>query len=321
MARDPYSVLGVARDATHDDLKKAYRKLAGKLHPDKNPGNAKAEADFKEVNQAYDVLGDAKKRALFDEFGADALRDGFDAERMRQYKRWADQQRGGGGGGAPVDFESIFSGGGGGGHVDLGDLFGDLLGGRAGRRGGARPGPRRGADVESEITIDFAAAVRGTTLHLRLGHTPEPVTVRIPAGAEEGSRVRVAGHGSPGPSGGPPGDLLLTLHVRPHAHFHREGADLHVDLPLTLGEAFHGAKVRVPTPEGSVTLKVPPQTQSGQTQRLKGKGVVRKNAVAGDLYVHFQVRYPASDLPDVRRAIEDLEHAFVGVDVREGFDL
>jgi curved DNA-binding protein len=312
MARDFYSVLGISRSATADEIKKSYRKLASKLHPDKNPGNKAAEAQFKEVNRAYEVLSDTKKRSLYDEFGEEALREGFDAERVRQYKAWAGQQgaRPGAGGGVPFNIEDLLRGAGAGGQTGfdaegaggVGDLFGDLFGG--GRR--RRRGPARGPDQESEITIDFSAAVRGGTFTLRTSDSTEPVTVRIPPGADEGSKLRIAGQGVPGSNGGARGDLLLYIHVRPHPFFRREKNDLHLDLPVTAGEAYSGAKVKVPTPDGAVALKVPPHTQSGQVARLKGKGVARKSGPPGDLYVHFQIQLPTAETDDVKRAIEVL---------------
>jgi curved DNA-binding protein len=294
MAEDLYAVLGVPRTADADTIKKTYRKLAGRLHPDKNPDNKAAEARFKQVNHAYDVLGDDAKRKLYDEFGEDGLREGFDAARSRAYRDWASNQgRGAGpggfpGGGGTVDVDDLF--GGGGRPGGFGDLFGDFMG-RARR---AR-GPARGPDLESEVTIDFASAVRGATLELQpQGVTGSTVTVRIPAGAADGNRVRIAGQGGPSHAGGARGDLVLTLHVTPHRFFRREADDLHLDLPITVAEAYRGAKVRVPTVEGDVTLKVPERTQSGQTVRLRGKGVARKGHEAGDLYVHFSVQIPTS---------------------------
>ncbi len=290
MAEDLYGVLGIPKDADVDAIKKVYRKLAGKLHPDKNPGNAQAEARFKQVNHAYEVLNDPKKRQLYDEFGEEGLREGFDPERVRAYRDWSSRQgRSGpvaGSSGQTVDLEDLFGGSGGG--AGIGDLFGDLMG-RA-----RRPrGPVKGPDLESEITIDFASAVRGATLELRpQGLAGSAVTVRIPAGASDGSRVRIAEQGGPSTNGGPRGDLVLTVHVKPHPYFRREGEDLHLDLPITIAEAFHGSKVRVPTVDGAVTLKVPEGAQSGQVVRLRGKGVTRKGRSAGDLYVHFQIQVP-----------------------------
>ena len=304
MADDLYSVLGVAKSADAEAIKKAYRKLAKDLHPDKNPGNKQAEAKFKSVNHAYEVLSNPDRRKLYDEFGEEGLREGFDAERARAYKQWASQ--GGGGGGqrartGTVNIEDLF-GGGGGNAEGFGDVFGDLFG------RGRRRGPMPGQDVGSEITVDFVSAVRGTTLELRAEGGGAPVTVRIPPGADEGSRVRIAGQGLASPNGGPRGDLVLTIHVQPHEHFRREGDDLHVELPLALHEAYFGAKVRVPTIDGSVTLKVPERTQGGTVMRVKGKGVHRKGH-QGDLYVHFQLRLPTGDGADLTSIFEKLaEH-------------
>jgi curved DNA-binding protein len=318
MARDLYSVLGVSRTASADEIKKSYRKLASKLHPDKNPGNKQAETQFKEVNHAYHALGDPKKRALYDEFGEDALREGFDADRVRQYKQWAGQGAGGGSGGATFNIEDLLRGvGQRGGAEGIGDLFGDLLGSRF---GGRKRRGARGPDAESDVTIDFASAVRGATIELGMAEGGETLKIRIPPGADEGSRLKIAGQGPAVPAGVARGDLFLRIHVSPHEHFRREGSDLHLDLPVTVGEAFHGAKVRVPTPDGFVTLKVPAHTQSGQVARLKGKGVPTKkggDAAAGDLYVHFQVRLPTSDTAEVEKAVDTLEKALSG-DARTG---
>jgi curved DNA-binding protein len=321
MAEDLYAVLGVAKDADTDAIKKAYRKLASQLHPDKNPGDAKAEARFKQVNHAYDVLNDSRKRRLYDEFGEDGLREGFDVDRVRAYRDWSARQgraggRGEGGfGTGPVDLEDLFSGASPG-QGGFADLFGDLVG-RA-----RRPrGPAKGPDFESEITIDFAAAVRGTTLELRpQGQTGAPVTVRIPPGADEGSRVRIAGQGGPSPSGGPRGDLVLNVHVTPHPHFRREAVDLHLDLPVTIAEAYHGARIRVPTIEGAVTMKIPERTQSGQVVRLRGKGVAKKGRPPGDLFVHFLVQVPKDEGAEVAQLVDKLA-AFQPDDPRTGIEL
>jgi curved DNA-binding protein len=311
MAQDLYGVLGVPKTADHDTLKKAYRKLAKELHPDKNPGNKKAEDRFKTVNHAFDVLSDAKKRALYDEFGEEGLREGFDADRVRTYKQWSVQQgargRGGVGGSGGVRIEDLFGNqtGGEGGPGGIGDLFGDLFN----RGGGRRPrGPTPGHDLESSVTIDFASAIRGATLELRPQGVGSPVTVRIPQGAAEGSRVRIPGHGAPSQSGGPSGDLLLTVHVEPHPFFRREEDDLHLDLPITVAEAYKGAKVQVETFGGPVTLKVAPGTQSGGVVRLKAKGVTRKGKT-GDLYVHFMVQVPTVQTAEVKEAVEKIAAA------------
>lgn len=311
MARDLYSVLGVPRGADEAAVKKAFRSLAVKFHPDKNPGK-EPEARFKEINNAYEVLSDKKRRALYDEFGEESMQQGFDPERARLIRQYGSPRARGGRGarGVPGDPNDVFA------QADLGDLFGDLFNRGAGRAGSARSGRSKGLDSEGEVTIDFVSAVKGTELSLTREGEGEPVTVRVPPGATEGSRVRIAGHGGRGAGGGPSGDLLLTIHVHPHPHFKREGDDLYLDLPITLGEAYRGAKVRVPTPNGEVTLKVPARTQTGHVTRLRGKGVARKGKEPGDLYVKFLVHVPTVDDPEVAAAVELLD-ARVG-DVRAG---
>ena len=303
MAKDLYSVLGVARDADEETIKKAFRKLAMKYHPDKSPGKAN-EARFKEVNQANEILSDKGKRALYDEFGEESLSANFDPERARMIRQYGGRGRGRAPGGSPPDMggfdvQDIF-----GGQGDLGDIV-DMF-----RRGGGVGGPRgvprqgRGQNIESTVTIDFASAVRGTTLELQRGN--ETVSVRVPPGANEGSRLRIPHQGGPGVGGGPNGDLFLVIHVTPHPLFKREGDDLHLDVPVTIGEAYRGEKIKIPTPDGEVTLKVPARTQSGQVTRLRGKGVARKGKEAGDLYVRFIVHVPTVDDPEVAQAVDVL---------------
>ncbi len=311
MADDLYGVLGVARGADQDSIKKAYRRLAHKLHPDKNPGNKEVEAKFKAVNHAYEVLSHEDRRKLYDEFGDEGLREGFDPNRARTYKQWASQPGasrarpggfGGFGGGETVNLEDLFAGAGGGGG--LGDLFGEAFG-----RGGRRTrGPMKGADAMAETTIDFVSAVRGTSLELRRPGVKEPTVVRIPPGASEGSRLRIPGQGEPSPNGGAAGDLILIVHVAPHPFFKREGEDLHLELPITLAEAYRGAKVKVPTPSGEVALKIPEGAQSGDSVRLRGKGVARKGKNPGDLYVRFLIRAPkqSAEIGDLVAKIEAL---------------
>lgn len=305
MARDLYEELGVKRDASAEEIKKAYRALAAKLHPDKNPGNKGAEARFKAVNHANQVLSDPKKRKLYDEFGEDGLREGFDADAYRNYRRasagGARFRRG-----QPQNLEDLFgAGAGGGGGAGFGDLFGDLFAGNGRARANA---PSKGGDVASEVTVDFTAALEGAQLKLTLQDGGEEVTVRVPKGADNGDKVRVPGHGAPGRMGGPPGDLIIAIRVRPHPYFERDGLDLYLDLPISVGEAYGGAKVRVPTPEGHVTLSIPRHAQSGQVVRLKGKGVTR-GSKHGDLYVRFLVRLPDSDSDEIKKAIDTLNQA------------
>lgn len=302
MARDLYATLGVPRNADEDTIRKAFRKLAGKYHPDKAPG-AENEQRFKEINQAHEVLSDKSKRALYDEFGDESTRPGFDAERARMMKNFARQQRGGRGGGS-VNFQDLF-GGGASAQGDLGDLFGDLFGGRG--PGGRPQKPRRSPDASAEVVIDFASALQGTQVQLSRADG-ETVTVRIPAGVGDGERLRITGQGGRIP-GLEPGDLMLAVRVSPHRYFKRDGDDLRLELPLTVAEAYEGAKVRVPTPHGEVALKVPPRAQSGQVSRLRGKGVHRKGREPGDLYVTFLVRVPEDAHPDLEKAMDLLrEH-------------
>jgi curved DNA-binding protein len=314
MAADFYKELGVSRTASEDELKKAYRKLAAQLHPDKNPGDKKAESRFKTVNRAYQALSDKEKRSLYDEFGEEGLREGFNAQAARAYRDGrapSTRRRGSNSGANSID--DLFStpnvgdippGG-------IGDLFGDLFS-RAGRRGSS-PGAR-GSDIASEVSVDFTSALRGAELKLQLQDGGEEITVRVPPGAGNGDKVRIAGQGAPGSFGGPPGDLLLTIRVTKHPYFERSGLDLYLDLPITVGEAHRGAKVRVPTPDGPITLTVPKHAQSGQIARLKGRGVKRKTET-GDLFIRFQIKLPASDSDDIDAAVSTLENAMTG-DVR-----
>jgi len=326
MAEDFYSVLGVPKDADPDAIKSAYRKLARDLHPDKNPGNKEKEARFKSVNQAYETLHDPGKKKLYDEFGAEALREGFDAEKARAYKQWQSRAgngggfRGYGGSGGAVNLEDLFSGAVPGGSASGDDPFADLFG-----RASRRRGPIRGRDYEQELTVDFVSAVKGTSLQIRNPSSPEPVTVRIPPGAAEGSRVRIKGQGAASPNGGPNGDLILVIHVEPHPLFERDGDDLILDVPIKVSEAIKGGKVKVPTFDGDVTLKVPPGTQSGAKLRVKGKGVARKGRDPGDLYVRMMIHLgtPAAaaaaatpELTKIADALESLETEDVRANLR-----
>jgi curved DNA-binding protein len=298
--RDPYQVLGVPRNASQEEIKKTYKKLASQLHPDKSPGVAN-ERRFKEVTGAYQVLGDASKRALYDEFGAASLQSGFDPERARAARSVG--FGGFGGQGVPIDLSDLFARGGNSGQSSgFGDMLGDLFGRR---RDTVRA--ERGHDTTSTVKLSFADAVRGTTLKLTPRGGGDVIQVRIPPGAADGSRVRVPGKGAPGRHGGLPGDLVLLVEVEPHPHFRREGEDLHLEVPVTLKEAYAGAQITVPTPQGEVKLRVPEGVQSGDQLRLRGKGIARKGRQPGDLYVRFQVRYPTERSDEVRSAIESLD--------------
>lgn len=311
MATDFYKELGVSRDASGEEIRKAYRKLAARFHPDKNPGDKKAETRFKAVNRAHQVLSDVEQRKLYDEFGEEGLRGGFDPRAARAYQQRAAGARSGAGG---VRLEDLFGGGDAAGGI--GDIFGDLFGGGRGR---GRRGPVKGPDLQSEVEVGFAAALHGVELKLRLQEGGDDVTVRVPPGADDGDRVRVPGQGAPGANGGPHGDLLITIRVRPDPHFERSGLDLYLDLPITVGEAYRGAKVRVPTLNGAVTLTVPSKAQSGQVARLKGKGVAKKGKT-GDLYVRFLVKLPTESSSEIESAVDTLEQA-MQADVRAGIQL
>lgn len=309
--RDFYKILGVDRNASKDEIRKAYRKLARKFHPDINPGNKEAEEKFKDISVAHDVLTDTEKRKLYDEFGEEGLASGFDAEQARTYRQW--QQRSSRSGGTyEFRFEDV---------EDLGDL-GDMFGGFFGAR--RRPaGPMKGADVESQLDIDFLDAVRGfrTTLTLRrpgpgTSGPGETITVNIPPGAETGKRIRLRGKGEPGIQGGPRGDLYIVPRVKPHPILTRSGRDLHMDLPITVGEALHGATIEVPTPAGNVKVKIRPGAQSGQRLRVAGKGVPAHGAsAAGDLYLRLMIRVPTGAVG--KEAGAEIEAAYTG-DVRAG---
>ncbi|HVE25670.1 MAG TPA: molecular chaperone DnaJ [Sporichthya sp.] len=360
--KDLYAVLGVTKGASQAEVKKAYRKLAKELHPDQNKNNPDAEAKFKEVSEAYSVLGDEARRKEYDE-GRELFGNGG-------FRNFGGQRPGSGG----TNFEFNFGDGG----------IGDILGGIFNRRGQA--GARRGADVETSVTVDFFQAVEGVTVPLRLtseracaacagtgaksGTTPrvcpacdggghvsrnlggfamsEPcqacrgrglivdnpcptchgsgrgqssktVNTRIPAGVQDGQRIKLKGKGAPGERGGPPGDLFITVHVRPHPVFGRKGDNLTLTLPVTFAEAALGAEVKVPTLTGApVTLRLAPGTANGRTMRVRGRGVPRKDGTRGDLLVTVSVAVPANLNSDARKALEAFAKATAADDPRAG---
>ena len=274
MARDPYLELGVSRGASHDEIRKAFRKLAKQHHPDTNPGNKAAEDRFKVVSAAFDILGDAEKRKKFDAGEIDA--DG--REVMRGY---------GGGGGGPWNqsrnAESMEG-------ADLGDLFSEILGRRGGGGGGGFGGfSQRGADVRAKLEIDLEDTIHGAKKRIAFsdGRT---IDVSIPKGAEEGQTLRLKGQGSPGRSG--PGDAFIELVVRPHAIFRREGEALVMDLPVSIPDAVLGGKIEARTPDGAVTLTVPKGANSGQSLRLKGRGLSDPRGKRGDLLARIVLMLP-----------------------------
>jgi DnaJ-class molecular chaperone len=306
MTSDLYQRLGISKNASADEIKAAYRKLAKKNHPDVNPGDKAAEERFKSVTEAFEVLSDPQKRAMFDEFGPDAAKMGYDtkkAEAFRQYRRGGGAQ-----GGIPFDFD--FRGGGG---FDPESIFAEMFGG--GRR---RRGPQPGGDLTAKVQLTLGEVVKGCERTLTVNG--QRVTAKIPAGVDTGTNVRLAGQGAPGERGGPPGDLFLEVEVLPHPLLRRDGADLSLDLPITVAEAILGADVQVPTLSGTGTVTLRPGTQSGTKLRLKGRGVPTRGGPAGDLYLVVQIRVPETVTDDTRRAAELLQSQ-PGLDVRRDLKL
>jgi curved DNA-binding protein len=311
MAEDYYKILGVERGASSDDLTKAYRKLALKYHPDRNPDDKGAKQKFKDIQQAYDVLNDPKKRELYDRYGSDF--DKINPGGAGPGAGWA--RRGGPGAGDEgpgFDFSQMFGGGGGAG-IDLGELFGSFGRGGAGASGGGggrrtRGAKAKGADVESEVHVPFKTLISGGEIPLRLMRSDgesEELVVKIPAGIEEGKRVRLRGKGEPGAGGA--GDLYVVVRAEAHPYFHRRGDNLHVKLPITLGEAARGGKIDVPTPNGAVSLRIPAGASSGMKLRIKGHGVAAADKPAGDLFVELQVALPNKYSEDELEAIDKIE--------------
>lgn len=298
MADDYYNVLGVARGASEEEVRKAYRELARKHHPDRNPDDPAAKKKFQDVQRAFDVLNDPKKREQYDRFGVDFENTsgphpggGFPGGGFPGGFPGGGRGPGGPGQGAEFDLNDLFGGGGGGGFADLFKQFGN--GGRGAQQRTAQP--VRGADIEHEITVPFATAILGGEAAIGLsreGGKRETLTVKVPAGVEDGRKIRLRGQGDPSPTGATPGDLLLTVHVAPHPAFQRSGKRLDVTVPVTLAEAAEGAKVDLPTPKGVITLTIPPGTSSGKRLRLKGLGVDPNGDSPGDLYAEVQIVLP-----------------------------
>jgi molecular chaperone DnaJ len=298
--KDFYKVLGVSKDVSDADLKKTYRKLARTYHPDSNAGDAAAEAKFKEVSEAYSVLSDKEQRAEYDQLRA----MGSGSARFQP--------------GASGGFEDVFSrfqpGGAGGQQADFDDLFamfGQQSGGRFGSgrfgqpSGGFRGfgGPQRGADVTARTTIDFTTAVKGDTITLQ-GEDGKPIKIKIPAGVSDGQKIKLRGRGRPSPDGGEAGDIVLTVGVRPHPVFTREGLNLRLTVPITFTEAALGATIEVPTLGGEVVkLRVAPGTPSGRVLRVKGRGVQTAKGT-GDLLAEVHVAVPTHLDGAAREALE-----------------
>jgi curved DNA-binding protein len=291
MARDYYETLGVKRNASEDEIKKAHRKLARQYHPDRNPGDKQAEARFKEVQEAYDILSDKTKRAQYDRFGEAGL-GGAGFTGARGGPRSSTFQWGPGSGGFqdmdPTEaadlFRQFFGGGGG---VDMDDILGNRARTNRGRR---RPTPQ---EVETDASIPFLTAANGGTVTLRVDG--RELSVKIPPGVDEGQVLRLQGQAPGG------GDLRLRLHIEPHPYFRREGKDLVLQVPLTLPEAVLGTRVEVPTLDGThLTVKIPAGTSSGSRLRLRGKGIA-----GGDQYIEIKIAVPAATDDKSRQLIEE----------------
>jgi molecular chaperone DnaJ len=297
--KDFYAVLGVKKDVSDADLKKTYRKLARQYHPDSNAGDAKAEARFKEISEAYSVLSDADMRAEYDQMRAMGSGARFTA----------------GGSGGSQGFDDIFRGFGRGAQrnqSDFDDILGGLFGG--GRFGqptggfGGFGGPTKGGDITANTTLDFLTAIRGETVGLQMSDGRE-VKVKIPAGVSDGQKIRLKGKGQPSPDGGEPGDLVITVAVRPHPVFARDGLNLRVDVPVTFAEAALGATIEVPTLEGdTVRLKVAAGTPTGRVLRVKGRGVTTPKGT-GDLLAEVVVAVPSNLSAQAAEAVAELAKA------------
>ena len=325
--KDFYAILGVPADADAAAVKKAYRKLARKLHPDQNPGSKPAEKRFKEIGEAYAVLSNPEERKQYDA--------------IRSMSHGGARFTSGGPGGGGAGFEDVFSnlfGGGGGGNVRfntgrggagqqniedlLGGMFGQQGGGYAGPRGqqgyggfGSTAGPRRGADIEARTTLSFRDAVEGSTVTLSTADGSR-ITARIPIGVKDGQKIRLRGKGNPGDEGAPAGDLMLIVQVRPHPVFGRDGNNLTVDLPVTFAEAALGATVSVPTLTGDpVKVRIAAGTPSGRVLRVKGRGIATKDH-AGDLLAKVSVAVPQRLSDRAREAVEVLRAEQADTDPR-----
>jgi DnaJ-class molecular chaperone len=317
MAEDYYQVLGVPRNASQAEIQKAYRELARKHHPDMNPGDKTAKKKFQKIQAAFDVLNDPQKREMYDRYGSSFETMGAGGFRARPGQGpgpgGAEWTTFGGPGLEDIDFSQFF-----------GERFGTEPGGgfgtifeqfrqAAGPRKAPRGRARKGADLAHELRIPFATAVLGGEVQVSIarqaGHS-ETLSIKIPPGIEDGKRLRLAGQGEPGRAGTPAGDLLLTVRVEPHPCFHRRGNNLELRVPVTLGEAAAGAKIDVPTPKGTVSIRVPPGTSSGTKLRVKGHGIAPKNAPPGDLIAEVQIVLPKDLDAAARDLLAQIDHRY-----------
>lgn len=311
MAEDYYKTLNISRNASQADINKAYRDLARKYHPDLNPDDENARRKFQEVQAAFDVLNDPKKREMYDRYGS--AFEGAAAGGPRPGGTWTGAP---GAGWEDVDLSQFFgerfggdAGSAGGGFADIFSQFRRARSadaGRAARGRAARPVPR----LETELQVPFVTAIEGGEAELQVRRESgkvETIRVKIPSGIEDGKKIRLRGQHQPGPDAAVRGDILITIRVTPHPWFYRRRNNLHVKVPVTFREAFEGAKVDVPTPQGTVTLRVPPHTSGGTKLRIKGQGVKSAGKPAGDLYAEIHIVVPGESDEESLRLIRDFD--------------
>lgn len=321
-SEDFYSILGVRRDASQADIQKAYRGLAKKYHPDRNPDDKQAAKNFQQIQAAFEVLNDPEKREMYDRYGSSFQSRRAGGQQGPFTYTWSPGAGGFGGAGfEDVDFGQFFGErfGGDPAAAGLGDIFKHFSRARGqGRRRAGGGAPMRGADLQHELRVPFVTSITGGSAEIAVQRSPgktETITVRIPAGIEDGKRIRLRGQGEPGPAGGKPGDILLTIRVDPHPCFERRGDNLLVRVPVTLSEAVLGAKIDVPTPKGTVSLRVPPGSSSGTKLRIKGHGVAKDASSLGDLLAEVQIVLPKDIDEATREAVQRLDSCYRG-DVR-----
>jgi DnaJ-class molecular chaperone len=290
MTEDYYEILDLKRGASSDEIQSAYRKLARKYHPDLNPDDKHAKEQFQKVQNAFDVLNDSQKKEMYDRYGSSYESMGAGGGPGPQTWNAA------GGAGGPnfdINLEDLFGGGGPASGGGFADLFKNM--GQRGQRKPRPAPPQRGSNIEHAITVPFTTAVLGgeTQIGVQRGDgTNETLQVKIPPGIEDGKKIRLRGQGEPSPNGGPNGDLLIKVSAAPHPYFSRKGRRLDIQVPITVVEAIHGAKVDVPTPHGTISLSVPPGTSSGSRLRAKGQGVKGTSGAPGDLFAEVQIVLP-----------------------------
>lgn len=313
--KDYYKILGVNKNTPQDEIKKAFRRLARKYHPDANPNDSKAEEKFKEIGEAYEVLKDPQKRSRYDQLGAN----------WKQYSHAGAGWPGGGGrtytynfGGRGFNFEDLGGG--------FSDFFETFFGRGSDDRfsgfdpsfstqfdRGTRTNMQKGQDMQSELSITLREAYSGTQRSLKLQREGKirTVNVKIPKGIKDGGKIRVAGEGAKSPAGGPAGDLYLVINIAPHNFFTRKGDDLYCEVPVTIKEAFYGAKIDIPTFSGKIMVKVPPKTQGGKTLRLKGKGIPKlRSSEFGDLYAKIKLILPEKLNSEQKRHFEEFARSY-----------